>query len=804
MKPHLGSTRMQILIGVGVAVLVIVLISSLFFPQRHEAQPKSLFDYVVVDAEGPDSLWQKSVGDINSDGLPDLLAGGQASGGLVWYESPGWMKRAVLSDGSFSTDAEVADVDNDGDNDIISLLTTGIVWLENPSWELHTIEDRVLHDVEVSDFDGDGDVDLVTRNQGEFGMQGDVLHFYWQNDDHSWTHESIQIENGEGLKVADIDGDGDKDIVVNGSWYENAGRDTTAWMRHSFTVDWSHPNAFVGTGDINDDGRIDIVLAPSELAGQIYRISWFEAPLDPTSGGWSEHVIDENVEAVYHFIDIADMDNDGDNDIATAEMAQGQDPDEVKLYLNDDGSGLAWSKSILGTKGSHSMRVVDVDGDGDKDLYGANWQGNLVELWVNQSCSVRLDSWQRHVIDSSKPWRSVFIDAADLDQDGRKDIITGGWWYQNPGRVDETWPRTFFGDPLNNMASVADFDGNGRVDVLGTQGKGSDTDARFVWARNDGAGSFAILDNVQGAEGDFLQGVAEDQLGSTGETQVALSWHGQGNGIQTLTVPADPSSDSWNWERISTVSQDEALSSGDIDGDSDVDLLLGTIWLENTANSWQEHVLHDTDGAPYGESDPDRNRLVDINGDGRLDAVIGYEAINVLGKLAWYEQGADAKADWEEHVIASVIGPMSLDVVDIDKDGDLDVIVGEHNLQQPGEAKLIIFENADGGGDSWLEHLVHTGDEHHDGAQVVDIDGDSDLDVISIGWGHSNVLLYENTSPICSPPGPATPVPTATATDLPTATPEATSTIIPGTPEPTPTAITPPFRWRDFLPFVVQ
>jgi hypothetical protein len=87
---------------------------------------------------------------------------------------------------------------------------------------------------------------------------------------------------------------------------------------------------------------------------------------------------------------------------------------------------------------------------------------------------------------------------------------------------------------------------------------------------------------------------------------------------------------------------------------------------------------------------------------------------------------------------------MSLDVADMDQDGDLDVIVGEHNLKQPGSAKLYIFENSDGKGGSWTRHLVYTGDEHHDGAQVVDIDGDGDLDIVSIGWGHSLVLLYEN------------------------------------------------------------
>jgi hypothetical protein len=199
---------------------------------------------------------------------------------------------------------------------------------------------------------------------------------------------------------------------------------------------------------------------------------------------------------------------------------------------------------------------------------------------------------------------------------------------------------------------------------------------------------------------------------------------------------------------------------GDIDRDGDQDLLLGTVWLENSGSSWSDHLLHDTSNSPYGESDPDRNRLADINQDGRLDAVVGYEAISIEGKLAWYEQGEDTNAIWQEHVIAQVVGPMSLDVADTDQDGDLDVIVGEHNLDDPAGAKLIVFENVDRIGTQWQEHLVYQGDEHHDGAQAIDIDGDGDLDIVSIGWEHSEVLLYENKSVSCGSPLPGTMTPT--------------------------------------------
>jgi hypothetical protein len=209
------------------------------------------------------------------------------------------------------------------------------------------------------------------------------------------------------------------------------------------------------------------------------------------------------------------------------------------------------------------------------------------------------------------------------------------------------------------------------------------------------------------------------------------------------------------------------LSAGDIDGDGDSDLLLGTQWLRNDGASWSAHTLNSTSG------DPDRNRLADVNGDERLDAVVGFEAISTPGKLAWYEQGSVATSEWTEHVIADVVGPMSLDVADMDGDGDVDIVVGEHNLSDPASAKLYVFANEDGQGGSWTEHEVYTGDEHHDGAQVVDIDGDGDLDMLSIGWSHDRVLLYENkaieggsgtptvATPTISPNGATFPVITA-------------------------------------------
>jgi hypothetical protein len=349
-----------------------------------------------------------------------------------------------------------------------------------------------------------------------------------------------------------------------------------------------------------------------------------------------------------------------------------------------------------------------------------------------------LDRWQRHVIDAEKPHRAVWIGAADLDGDGRKDVVTGGWWYRNPGEPGGVWTRHDIGAPLKNMSAVHDFDGDGDIDVLGRPAEGSSADPTYLLARNDGKGAFEILGTPGRAQGDFEQGIAVAAFERGRGIQVATSWHRADQGVQLMTPPADPASGPWQWKRISAFSQDEALSAGDIDRDGDLDLLLGTRWLENTGGEWRLHTLNPVAG------DPDRNVLADVNGDGRLDAVVGFEAINIPGKLAWYEQPAQAGGTWAEHAIGEPVGPMSVSVADMDRDGDMDVAAGEHNYKEPATAKLLVFENEDGRGGRWGRHVVYTGDEHHDGAVTVDIDGDGDLDVISIGWSHGRVLLYEN------------------------------------------------------------
>lgn len=708
-----------------------------------------------------------SVGDFDGDGYPDFWLAGRPGPGhtSAWYRNPGpdssalpW-QRFEFAEGSWKYGV-VGDVDGDGDDDIIASRDAEQVsaWAENDGtpanglWPVHDFGYDGRPDIYyVSDFDSNGVAEVVLMFKN-----GPIVILRNPGDPtQTWLATEIPVvepsSETAGGSIGDVDNDGDQDIVYGNKWYENPGANWTdggAWIQRFIDSSWpTEARSYVI--DIDRNGRSDIVMTGEESLQPGVGVAIFTTSDPYVDDGWTKQIVDDSY-ILLHSLQVADFDNDGDFDIYTAEMHWGA-TQRVVIFEQDGGMD-SWIPHVLSTVGSHNSRVADFDLDGRMDIVGKNFEGDWrPRIWFNRNPStvLSLDSWEKHTIETSLPHKAVFIDGKDLNGDGLADLVAGAWWWPNPGRLDGAWSRQTIGTGFNNFGLAFDFDKDGDQDFFGTNGDVNGND--LLWARNDGAGSFSILDVADPAMGDFLQGLAVGHAIPGQNVQVYLSWHNEsGMGTAALQVPLDPSSTSdWGWQSIHAFSNEEEIVLGDLDRDGRLDLHLGVKWLRQEA-AGTFSLQTGIDAIAGGE--PDRMRLADIDHDGDLDLVVGAEAVSLV---LWAENQGEGQA-WITHTIATDFQAMSLDVGDIDKDGDIDVVAGSHN----GNGEVTIYENVDGGS-SWISHVVDAGEagfDHHDGTQLRDMDSDGDLDIISLGFRDSTVVIYENTSsggvlpPVGAPP----------------------------------------------------
>ena len=341
-----------------------------------------VFSSTVIDAGHSGDC--KALADLNGDGLADAVVAGYE---MKWYEAPDWTARVIdTAADEFTTDLDTADLDGDGDNDIVVPDgATGVYWYENGSrgttWTrraIGTTGGEYCHDVAIGDIDGDGDLDVVGRP-----LNGD-LYIFRRESGGGWTIISRATVVGEGLALADLDGDGRLDIVVNGQWHEAPGGNiiTDAWPRHIYDAAKTGLMAKVAVADLNGDGRPDIALTPSEGLGEI---AWYEAPPDPKSGLWTRHVLESSADQ-YHSLQLIDVDGDGWRDLLTAQMHTVVGTPVVAVYMNPGVAGGTWPCTVIAQTSSHNLAVGDVNGDGRPDLLGSDYIGNPpVTLWLNRT-----------------------------------------------------------------------------------------------------------------------------------------------------------------------------------------------------------------------------------------------------------------------------------------------------------------------------------------------------------------------------------------------------------------------------------
>lgn len=357
----------------------------------------------------------------------------------------------INAESEFCSTAAI-DVNGDSQLDIVS----GGWWYEAPTWRRHRLRDveRIGNRFDdysnlPMDVNGDGHIDLISANYRSRSI-------YWVRNPgpRGGMWKRIEIDRpgpSETGRLVDLNSDGQLDILPNGTtfaaWYSlvrpSKEGEEVRWEKHELPQELAGHG--IGHGDINGDGRIDLV-GPK---------GWAEAPADPTRDRWQWHgdfqlARDCSVPILCH-----DVDGDGDTDLVwgrghnvglywTEQRSPAQQPEgwasqqespvaaeTIAALLGQTG----WVTHAIDTSWScaHAPMLADLDGDSVLELVaGKRFQGHEgKDPGENDPLGVfsyqfnpESRTWQQRVV-SLHPKCGMDLDpkCVDIDSDGDIDIL---------------------------------------------------------------------------------------------------------------------------------------------------------------------------------------------------------------------------------------------------------------------------------------------------------------------------------------------------------------------------------------------
>lgn len=385
-----GSKKMKYHTYPSFVLEIIVLLSIICYP----LVAQDLFIQHTIDNNFPGACYLCSY-DLDGDGDLDIIVGSEitpysSSKGIAWWRNDGgnpisWTKFVVDSTFIHVMSVAVAHIDADNNPDIVasSWQLNQVAWWKNSGnpesgWIKNIVKSGYgnAHDARCADIDQDGDIDIITAASSPGSID---ICYNDNNINPSWSY--VQVDPGfsgaKSVLVIDLDRDTDLDIVgtadgVNDiAWWENTGINSQVWSKTIIDDNFAG-SCFADVIDMNEDLKLDIIATAWSSNQTAYWIC-----NDLPTNSWTKHIVSSSLQIPVRTFG-CDFDLDDDVDIVIV----GKIPGKLSVFINNN---FNWTEQVLTSNflGGAALAVEDLDQDGDKDIIaGAGVMGELY-WWEN-------------------------------------------------------------------------------------------------------------------------------------------------------------------------------------------------------------------------------------------------------------------------------------------------------------------------------------------------------------------------------------------------------------------------------------